>query len=69
MTTAILGLIASVITATTGIWKIFSTVSAAENTPRMQAASQAQQQADFEAKAAQAHAKDDLNEIRHLESE
>ncbi|MCE0499447.1 MAG: hypothetical protein LV481_16015 [Methylacidiphilales bacterium] len=68
-TAAILGLIGSAITAAAGIWKLFSSDSAAENTPQMQASAEAQQQADFDAKATQAHAKGDLDEIRDLESE
>jgi hypothetical protein len=69
MTVAILGLIGSVITAATGVWKLLSTDQAAANTPQMQAAALAQQQADLDAKSTQAHAKGDLAEIRKLESE
>ena len=69
MTTAILGLIASAITAAAGVWKLFSSDSVAENTPQMQSAAEARQQTDFNAKSTQAHAKGDLTEIRNLESE
>jgi len=69
MTAAIIGLVGSAITACVGIWRLFSNDSAAENTPQMQATAEAQQQADFDTKATQAHARGDLNEIRDLESE
>jgi hypothetical protein len=69
MTTAIIGLVASVLSAGVGVWKLVSDNSAAENTAPMQTAAEAQQQTDFAAKATQAHAQGDLNEIRDLESE
>ncbi len=69
MTVAILGLIGSALTAGAGIWKLFSDDNAAANTAPMQSAAEAQQQADFAAAAAKAHAAGDLNTIRDLESE
>lgn len=69
MTAALIGLIGSAITACAGAWKLFSDDSAAANTPQMEAAAEAQQQADFAAKATQAHATGNLDEIRDLESE
>jgi hypothetical protein len=69
MTVAILGLIGSALTAGAGIWKLFSDGRAAVNTPQMQAAAEAQEQADFAQKATQAHARGDLTTIRDLESE